>query len=90
MEFEFDPQKSQINLAKHKIDFITAQELWSDKQAIGIPLKTMREERWAVIGRINGKLWTAIVTYRGRTIRLISVRRARKEEEARYEARRLY
>ena len=38
-----------------------------------------------VIGMIAEKLWTAIVTYRGETVRLISCRRARAREEKLYE-----
>lgn len=33
-----------------------------------------------VIGMINNKHWTAIITYRGDSVRIISVRRSRKEE----------
>jgi uncharacterized protein len=39
-----------------------------------------------VIGRIDGKCWSAVVTYRDGNIRLISVRRARKSEVALYES----
>ena len=43
------------------------------------------EERRLIIGKISGKLWSAIITYRGATIRIISVRRARKDERHAYE-----
>lgn len=33
-----------------------------------------------VIGKIDGKHWSAVMTYRNENIRLISVRRSRKEE----------
>ncbi len=39
--FEFDEQKSQANLDKHGIDFVQAQELWSDPYLIEIPAKTV-------------------------------------------------
>ncbi|MBU2765547.1 BrnT family toxin [Acidithiobacillus ferrivorans] len=39
-----------------------------------------------VIGSINGKHWSAVVTYRGADIRLISARRSRTEEAALYES----
>jgi uncharacterized DUF497 family protein len=38
-----------------------------------------------VIGQIAGKHWSAVVTYRGETIRLISVRRSRAREVEAYE-----
>ena len=43
------------------------------------------EERHIVIGRMFGAYWTAVITFRGKSIRIISVRRARKEEVELYE-----
>ena len=51
-----------------------------------VPAKTDDEPRFLVIGLIEGKHWSAVVTYRGPNIRLISVRRSRKEEVALYES----
>jgi len=85
MEFEFDPKKSEINKVKHGIDFIKAQELWNDADLIEIPVKTSDESRFIVIGKIAGKHWSGIFTYRREKIRIISVRRSRKEEVELYE-----
>jgi uncharacterized DUF497 family protein len=85
MGFEFDPQKSDLNLAKHGIDFVDAQQLWDDSDLLEIPARTEDEPRSIVIGRIGGKHWSAVVTYRGEDIRIISVRRSRLEEVALYE-----
>jgi len=84
--FEFDPVKSKSNLAKHTIDFVEAQLLWNDPMLLEIAAKTEDEPRYLVIGLIDGKHWSAVMTYRGTTIRLISVRRARAEEVALYES----
>ncbi|UUZ76416.1 BrnT family toxin [Polaromonas sp. P1(28)-13] len=84
--FEFDESKSESNLSKHSIDFIDAQLLWNDPRLLEIPAKTEDEPRYLVIGLINGKHWSAVVTYRGANIRLISVRRSRAEEVALYES----
>lgn len=84
--FEFDEQKSQANLEKHGIDFVQAQELWSDPYLIEIPAKTTDEPRFLVIGCIKGKHWSAVITHRSRNIRIISVRRSRPEEEVLYES----
>lgn len=84
--FEFDASKSQANLAKHGISFIDAQLLWSDPMVLEIPAKTEDEPRFLVIGLINGKHWSAVLTYRGGNIRLISVRRSRVEEVTLYES----
>jgi uncharacterized DUF497 family protein len=51
-----------------------------------IPAKTDDEPRYLVIGVMDGKHWSAVITYRGPNIRLISVRRARTEEVALYES----
>jgi uncharacterized protein len=85
MEFEFDPVKSAANQEKHGIDFGRAQELWRDSMRVEVPARTVDEPRWLVIGRIDGKHWSAVVTYREERIRIISVRRSRDEEVAIYE-----
>ncbi|MGE0343974.1 MAG: BrnT family toxin [Porticoccaceae bacterium] len=84
--FEYDQEKSRINLGKHGIDFVQAQALWSDQSFIEIPARTFDEPRTLVIGRIEGRHWSAVVTHRGKNIRIISVRRARPEEVAIYES----
>jgi uncharacterized DUF497 family protein len=84
--FEFDAAKSESNRAKHGIDFIEAQSLWSDPMLLEIPAKTDDEPRFLAVGQIDGKHWSAVITYRGSHVRLISVRRARTEEVALYES----
>jgi uncharacterized DUF497 family protein len=84
--FEFDAAKSESNRAKHGINFIEAQSLWSDPMLLEIPAKTEDEPRFLAVGQIDGKHWSAVITYRGSHIRLISVRRARTEEVALYES----
>ncbi len=86
MTFEYDPDKSAANKDKHGIDFSDAQALWDDSDYVEIPLITLDEPRFLVIGVINGKCWSGIITYRGEAVRIISVRRARKEEVAIYES----
>lgn len=86
IEFEFDKRKSEINKNKHGIDFIEAQALWEDKDRIEIPAKTIDEEHYLLIGKISDKCWSAIVTYRSEKVRIISVRRSRKEEVEIYES----
>ncbi len=85
MEFEFDPQKSDDNKKKHGIDFSEAQALWDDHDLIEIPVKTSDEPRFLVLGKISGKHWSGVITYRDEKIRIISVRRSRKEEVDLYE-----
>ena len=85
MKFEFDSKKSRSNEAKHGIDFGKAQSLWDDPDMVVIPARTVDEPRILVIGRIENNHWSAIITYPGDRIRIISVRRSRKEEVDLYE-----
>ena len=84
MDFEFDPAKSAANLKKHGIDFVGAQALWSDSHRLEIPARSGDEPRTQVIGRIGDLVWSAFITPRGESVRIISVRRARDEEKAAY------
>ena len=86
LAFEFDPKKSASNKDKHGIDFLEAQALWNDFWLLEIPAKTSDELRYLVIGQISGRHWSAVITYRNGNIRLISVRRSRKEEVELYES----
>ena len=84
--FEFDETKSQTNLLKHGIHFIDAQALWDDPRLLEIAANTEDEPRYLMIGLIQNKHWSAIITYRNSNVRLISVRRSRTEEVALYES----
>jgi uncharacterized protein len=78
--FIFDLNKSRSNLEKHGIDFIRSQEIWSDVNRIEAPARNPGEKRFSVIGSISGDVRVAYITYRGEHVRVISVRRARKNE----------
>jgi uncharacterized DUF497 family protein len=84
--FEFDPDKSAGNLAKHGIDFEAAQALWSDDLRLVVDTRFVAEARQLVIGRIGERLWTAVFTIRGDAIRIISVRRSRNNEVSAYDS----
>jgi uncharacterized protein len=86
MVFEYDPDKSTENKRKHGIEFEEAQRLWADPEVVEIPARTSDELRWLLIGKIDEKHWSAIITRRGENIRLISVRRSRDDEVALYES----
>ena len=86
IEFEYDDNKSLANLKKHGIDFNGAQALWNDTDLLEIQARSVDETRFMLIGMIGQQHWSAIVTYRNGTIRLISVRRSRSQEVALYES----
>lgn len=84
-EFEFDEAKSQSNGSKHGIDFVEAQALWQDENMLEVSARVAGEPRFVVVGMIEKRYWTAVITYRDESIRLISVRRSRLREVQAYE-----
>jgi uncharacterized protein len=82
--FIFDPAKSAANLAKHGIDFVQAQAVWADPDRVDGPGVSTTEPRRLMIGRIGGKVWACVYTYREEAIRIISCRRARPRERDSY------
>jgi len=83
--FEYDDKKSISNLKKHGVDFVAAQKLWLDPDLIEVQAISEDEPRFLVVARIADKHWSAVITYRGNIIRIISVRRSRKSEVKLYE-----
>ncbi|MBI2305468.1 MAG: BrnT family toxin [Chloroflexi bacterium] len=86
IEYEFGKRKSDANKKKHGIDFVEAQALWQDERRIEIPARTEDEARFLVVGRIGDIHWSAVITYRGDVVRIISVRRSLREEVDLYES----
>ena len=86
MTFEYDPDKSAANREKHGIDFDEAQALWDDPYLIEVPAIVMDELRFLAVGVIGARHWAAVYTYRSDRVRIISVRRARKQEIDHYES----
>lgn len=84
MKFEYDPNKSEINKNKHGIDFDEAQELWLDPQRIEIEARTVGESRKLMIAQLCDEIWALIFTMRENKIRIISARKARKNEKEIY------
>ena len=48
---------------KHRIDFVAAQRLWEDPDLLELPARTQDEERFLVIGKIEEKHWSGVITY---------------------------
>ncbi|MGH9341231.1 MAG: BrnT family toxin [Acidobacteriota bacterium] len=71
-------------LRKHDIDFIEAQQLGQDEDRLQVQARSDDEPRYALIAKHRGKVWAAFFTIRSERIRLISVRRAREQEERLY------
>jgi len=83
--FEFNDEKSALNLKKHGIDFIKPQLLWDDPNFIEIQATSNIEPRALIVGKISNKHFSAIITCRKDKVRIISVRRSRKADVELYE-----
>ena len=84
--FEYDEEKSKLNKEKHGIDFFEAQNLWNDVFRVIIPAKTLDEDRCLLIAEYKTYIWSAVYTIREEKIRIISVRRARRNEKTIYQS----
>jgi uncharacterized protein len=76
--------RSDSNKAKHGIDFVEARDLWKSEIVL-LNAKDASEKRYIAIGTIGQQHWSAIITYRGGTIRIINARRATEREIETYE-----
>lgn len=81
--FEYDTAKSAANRSKHGISLEQAQQLWGGP-SVTVAARSIDEERWMIIGRIESRLYSCVYTERGNVIRLISARRSRENEERIY------
>ena len=80
-EFEWDEKKSQINKQKHGIDFEEATKLFKKGIKVYFAKEVGNEKRYLISNYLNKKCYSAIFTIRNGKIRIISVRRCRKNEE---------
>jgi len=87
--FEWDPQKAKSNIEKHGVSFEEASTAFQDTLSLAIddPLHSIDEERVVLIGISNkNRLLVVVHTERGDNIRIISARKATKEERKNYES----
>ena len=86
MDSSFDPQKELINRRKHKLSLAFGERVVKDDDHLIIPSIRPQdgEERYKVVGIVDGKLYTGVYTWRDGLRRFISVRRSNKGEERAY------
>ncbi len=84
MEFEWDEHKRAQIINDRALDFATAYRLFDGRPAIHQPTPRNDEERWKTTAEINGAFFTVVWTWRGETIRVISMRRAHEQEIREY------
>ncbi len=75
MVFSWDPAKERANVARHCVDFTTAQRAFSDSRALVLldsAHSSSRELRWWLLGRVDDRVLLVRYTHRpGGVIRLI-------------------
>lgn len=81
--FEWDEDKSNANLAKHRISFDEASEVFYGPVIVRGSNRN-NEERWIAIGKSHDRIVTVIFTRRNDLIRIISARHPRPDEERAY------
>jgi hypothetical protein len=86
VQYEWDPAKAQANLRKHKVPFLMACEVFKDSSRLErLDVSSdYDEERWIVLGRVEQTILSVVFTQRGQRIRLISARRANRNEQQNY------
>ena len=86
MRFEWDPDKNELNIEKHKVSFEDAAEIWDDPDLPALHARKVGEKRLMAIGRTYAMLLSVVHTERGEdTVRIISARRATERERKSYE-----
>ncbi|MDX2224707.1 MAG: BrnT family toxin [Rhodospirillaceae bacterium] len=85
MSFEWDPDKTAHNFAKHGVDFNEAVKIFAG------PVIEWADDRWAYgetrlisIGRFREQCLTVVSTWRGENRRIISARKANGKEKRAY------
>ena len=84
MNFEWDERKRRLNLERHGIDFEDARHIFSESPVYLSSSIHHDELRRLAIGLLDDIEITVVFTMRGENIRLISARRARRNERKIY------
>ena len=86
MDIEFDSEKDAGNRQKHGASLAFGARIFEDVDHVILPSARPvdGEDRYKVIGMVDGKLWVAVHVYRGDRVRFISVRRSNAGEQRYY------
>lgn len=88
LSFEWDSEKAKKNLATHKVSFDEASTAFKDSLSLTIydPIHSDLEDRFVLIGNsYKNHLIIVVFTERRERIRIISARKATKNEKEQYE-----
>ena len=86
MAYQWNRDKAATNLRKHGIDFADSVSVFSDDLAITISDERFDEERFVTIGvDAFGRVLVVVYTIRNEETRIISARKATRQERQQYE-----
>ena len=87
MDVEFDADKDEINRFKHRLPLAFGKRVFDDpmRETITTFREIDGEKRFKAVGRVDGKLFTAVFVMRRNIVRMISVRRSNRGEQKEYD-----
>ena len=92
MRFEWDEYKDRLNRAKHGVSFETARLVFDDPLHLSVQDRIVAgEARWQTLGLVSGVVILIVAHTYGtegpgqEVIRIISARKATRNERRRYE-----
>jgi uncharacterized protein len=86
--YEFDAAKNARNVAKHGVDFESAENFdWETALVVEDMRRNYGERRFRALGLIGGRLHSMAFALRGINVRIISLRKANSREETKHEGR---
>ena len=82
MKFEWDEQKRKRNLRKHGIDFVGCEAIFAGTVKTMIDNRAdYGEDRFVTFGVLDNRVVAVVHTETADTIRVISIRKAKKHEQ---------
>ena len=86
MQYSYDKNKKVINLAKHGFDFDDAKQVIESDKAVTFEDNRFEygEQRFITIGLLQNALVVIVTSETENKIRIISMRKAEKHEQAKY------
>jgi uncharacterized DUF497 family protein len=88
VEFEWDPNKAADNFRKHRVRFAEAATVFEDEAALTMAGDEPEEERFVALGIGSlGRVLVVVYTTRDDRLRIISARKATRQERSQYEGR---
>ena len=83
--YEWDEAKRKATIEKHQIDFTDMVGLFSSPHLI-LDARSEVEQRHILVGKLGGSYFSVVYTTRGANRRIITARKARRDEREQYQA----